>query len=108
MTFSKYTKLPGTPDITFVRSRAVVFVHGCFWHGCPQHYRPPKTSLDYWIPKLARNQARDRVVRRRLRDEAWSVLTVWECQVKKDPMRVARRIRTLVLSRAKIRAGGAP
>ncbi|MHB1313019.1 MAG: very short patch repair endonuclease [Gemmatimonadaceae bacterium] len=77
--------LPGKPDLTFPSRRAVIFVHGCFWHGhnCPRGDRVPKTNRDYWVAKIARNRARDqdRVVR--LRGLRWRVLTVWECELRK-------------------------
>jgi DNA mismatch endonuclease (patch repair protein) len=56
------SELPGTPDLGFPSLRKVIFVHGCFWHqhpGC-KLARQPKSRLDYWLPKLRRNQERDR------------------------------------------------
>lgn len=75
--------LPGTPDLVFKARRKVVFVHGCFWHqhGCRQ-YRMPKTRTEFWEPKLQGNTARDAKVQRELRELGWSVLVVWECQIK--------------------------
>lgn len=76
--------LPGTPDLVFPRLRKVIFVHGCFWHqhsGC-RLARKPKSRLDYWLPKLARNVERDRVAERELQALGWSVLTIWECETK--------------------------
>ncbi len=75
--------LPGTPDIVLKRWRTVVFVHGCFWHGCPDCYRGarvPKSNVEFWRTKVERNQARDRRVADELRAGGWNVLTVWECQ----------------------------
>lgn len=74
--------LPGSPDLTFPRLHAVVFVHGCFWHqhGCPRGARVPASNRGYWLTKLGRNAARDRRVRRALRRGGWRVLVVWECQ----------------------------
>jgi len=74
--------LPGTPDLVFRSRRKVVFVHGCFWHqhrGCGLA-RMPKTRLNYWKPKFARNKAHDHAVRARLRRKGWSSIVVWECQ----------------------------
>lgn len=75
--------LPGKPDLVFGPRRKVIFVHGCFWH---QHaeckVRPPKSNSAYWIPKLARNQARDAAARSALAEDGWDVLTVWECETK--------------------------
>jgi DNA mismatch endonuclease (patch repair protein) len=76
--------LPGTPDLTFPGRRKVVFMHGCFWHGhdCARGARVPKNNRDYWTAKIARNQARDANECERLRAMGWSVLTVWECEIK--------------------------
>ena len=93
-------QLPGSPDIVFPKYRSVVFVHGCFWHGhkgC-KHYTVPKTNTDFWVAKVARNQERDQEVWRQLEAKGWSVIIVWECQLKKSVLdetinRVAEEIR---------------
>ena len=75
--------LPGKPDLVFRSRRTVVFVHGCFWHGCPHcrsGRREVKSNADYWGPKLARNKARDIAARSALEAAGWLVLTIWECQ----------------------------
>jgi DNA mismatch endonuclease (patch repair protein) len=74
--------LPGTPDIVFPRHHKVILVHGCFWHqheGC-RLARMPKTRLEYWGPKLARNKERDVIANAKLESGGWQTLTVWECQ----------------------------
>jgi len=75
--------LPGKPDIVFPRLRAVVFVHGCFWHGhdCPL-FRLPGTRTEFWATKIARNRANDTRVTQALRDAGWRVATVWECVLR--------------------------
>ena len=76
-------KLPGTPDLVFASRRAVVFVHGCFWHRCPHcaaGRKEVRSNLAYWEPKLARNRARDSQARATLEADGWKVLTVWECE----------------------------
>ncbi|QOJ19095.1 MAG: DNA mismatch endonuclease Vsr [Phycisphaeraceae bacterium] len=80
----KRRDLPGSPDLTFPRLRAVVFVHGCYWHQhrCPRGARQPKTNRSYWLPKLRRNVERDRRAIRALRRDGWRVLVVWECQTR--------------------------
>lgn len=85
--------LPGSPDLTFPRLRAVVFVHGCYWHQhrCPRGARQPKTNRGYWLPKLKRNVERDRCAIRALRRDGWRVLVVWECQTR-DLERLRRRL----------------
>ena len=75
--------LPGTPDVVLPRWRAVVFVHGCFWHrhpGCPKVYTPASRQ-DYWLPKFARNVERDRDNRAALEALGWRVVVVWECEI---------------------------
>lgn len=77
--------LPGSPDIVLPKYRSVIFVHGCFWHGhkgC-KNYTVPKTNTDFWVAKVARNQERDQEVWRQLEAKGWSVIIVWECELKK-------------------------
>lgn len=77
-------------DIVFPRQRLAVFVDGCFWHGCPEHYRPAKTDPDgFWAAKLQRNAMRDRDTDRRLLECGWTVMRFWEHE---DPGLVAARI----------------
>ncbi|MBN1827012.1 MAG: DNA mismatch endonuclease Vsr [Candidatus Eisenbacteria bacterium] len=85
--------LPGTPDLVFPSRHMVIFVHGCFWHGhrCRRGNRIPKTNRSYWIDKINRNKARDRLQRGRLRRLGWRVMVVWECQLS-DLDRLERRI----------------
>ncbi|TSA79960.1 DNA mismatch endonuclease Vsr [Deinococcus detaillensis] len=75
--------LPGKPDLVFPRYRAVLFVHGCFWHmhGCPL-FKWPKSREEFWRTKLGRNAERDAEVETRLLETNWRVLTVWECALK--------------------------
>lgn len=76
-------RLPGHPDLVFPARRAVVFVHGCFWHcheGCA-NFRIPKTRADWWGAKLARNKTRDTEVRAALEMAGWRVIVIWECEV---------------------------
>jgi DNA mismatch endonuclease, patch repair protein len=75
--------LPGTPDLVFPRLGKVILVHGCFWHqhpGC-RFARTPKSRLDYWLPKLRRNQERDTQATKSLACLGWAVLVLWECEV---------------------------
>lgn len=75
--------LPGTPDLVLPKHRAVLFVHGCFWHqhACRLGRRQPASNRTYWEPKLARNVERDAEANRTLERLGWSVLTIWECQL---------------------------
>jgi len=89
--------LPGAPDLVFPARRKVIFVHGCFWHGhpCPRGARLPKANADYWREKIARNCKRDRRHQRRLRQLGWSILVLWECQLRNQQQIVTRLIRFL-------------
>lgn len=66
------------PDIVFKAARVVVFVDGCFWHGCPEHCRTPSTNVEYWSPKIERNRARDARNDDELEAAGWTVVRVWE------------------------------
>lgn len=80
-----YRQLAGTPDLVFPKYHTVIFIHGCFWHGhkgC-KYYTVPKTNTEFWAAKVARNQERDQKVWRDLEAMGWSVIIVWECELKK-------------------------
>ena len=77
-------RLPGNPDVVLPKYKAVIFVHGCFWHqhtGCKKATHP-KQNLDFWKEKLARNIERDKQVDKELKHLGWNVLTIWECEIK--------------------------
>ena len=79
-------RLPGCPDLVFRSRKKVIFVHGCFWHlhaNCKQ-YRLPKTKQRFWLPKLQENKKRDVANRRSLKMMGWNILTLWECELRKD------------------------
>jgi DNA mismatch endonuclease (patch repair protein) len=77
--------------------RKVIFVHGCFWHGhddpaCVDGRRQPKSNLDYWLPKLARNKERDATNEAKLLALGWAVLVIWECETS-NRQQLRRRVR---------------
>lgn len=76
-------KLPGKPDLVFPQYNAVVFVHGCFWHGhdC-RLFRPPGIRRDFWLNKISQNRQRDKLVLHQLRAAGWRTLTIWECAIR--------------------------
>lgn len=84
-------------DIVFPTERVAVFVDGCFWHGCPEHYVAPKANARFWRNKVQANRARDRDTDRRLRDLDWAVVRVWEHEAVDN--RLVAAIRRLVMSR---------
>jgi DNA mismatch endonuclease (patch repair protein) len=89
--------LPGKPDIILPGRKAVVFVHGCFWHGhtCRRGARVPKTNRDYWVAKISRNRVRDRKHRTGLKRAGWNVFTVWECEIGQEKRLASRLLRSL-------------
>lgn len=93
-------KLPGKPDLVFTSRRAVVFVHGCFWHrhaGCGLA-RMPKSRVDFWSAKLEGNRLRDVQKIKALEKMGWRVLVVWECELK-DMDRLAMQLRSFLETR---------
>lgn len=83
-------------DLVFPRVKVAVFVDGCFWHGCPEHYRAPASHADFWRDKLAANRARDHETMELLRLQDWVALRFW---THDDPLLVAEEIRCVVEQR---------
>jgi len=76
-------RLPGKPDMVFPRYRAVIFAHGCFWHGHSCHlFKMPSTREDFWKEKINRNRELDSQHIERLREMGWRIGIVWECAIK--------------------------
>jgi DNA mismatch endonuclease (patch repair protein) len=79
--------LPGQPDVVFNRRKLAIFVHGCYWHGCPScsaKRSAPKTNSEYWLAKVERNQQRFEEQTAKLEQMGWKVMIVWECHLKAD------------------------
>lgn len=86
------------PDLIFPRSRLAIFVDGCFWHGCPEHYvRPRSSTADFWASKLMQNTARDERQLKHLQNEGWRVVRVWEHEVRHSPTATALLVREAML-----------
>ncbi|PYC69184.1 very short patch repair endonuclease [Streptomyces tateyamensis] len=85
-----------TPDFVLPRYRVAVVVDGCFWHGCPEHgaaeYRGP--NAERWTQKIAANRERDQRNTRAAEADGWTVLRIWECQTRRDPVGSALRVRS--------------
>ena len=82
--------LPGCPDIVLLKYKTLIFVNGCFWHkhDCPR-FVWPSSNQDYWRPKILRNVERDNQSRKELETLGWKVITVWECELKKNVLNEA-------------------
>lgn len=75
-------KLFGNPDLVFPRKKLVIFVDGCFWHGCPECDKSPEQSGEFWVRKIETNKKRDKRVASELRSQGWTVLRVPEHDVR--------------------------
>ena len=73
----------GKPDFIHKKEKIAVFVDGCFWHGCPKHFRMPKSNRKFWSEKIRKNAERDKIVTKNLRKDGWKVLRVWEHNIKR-------------------------
>jgi DNA mismatch endonuclease (patch repair protein) len=94
--------LPGKPDLTLSKFNCIIFIHGCFWHGCQscdRGTRRPKSNADFWAEKVAKNRQRDAHVADQLREAGWRVETVWECETT-DSESLANRL-TRILPRTR-------
>lgn len=88
--------LPGSPDFVYPRKKMAVFVHGCFWHRCPDcNFELPKRNRDFWSQKFGRNVERDRLVKKELEILGWLVVEIWEHELRGDPMKVVENIRLI-------------
>lgn len=89
-------ELPGKPDIVLPKFRTVIFVHGCFWHGhagC-KYYVVPKTKTDWWLNKITRNIQLDEENIVKLKLDGWNIITLFECELKKNNLDAT--LRTIV------------
>lgn len=86
-----------TADVVFTKAKVAVFVDGCYWHGCPEHYRPATKRAEFWQEKIVGNQARDAETTETLEEYGWKVLRFWEHE---DPVQAAERVSHVVRERA--------
>lgn len=92
-----WKKAPGRPDIVYPKRKIAIFVHGCFWHRCPHCNLPlPKSNLDFWKQKFARNKKRDKDKMITLTKQGWKVFVFWECMIKDDAISCAKKIKRFI------------
>lgn len=92
-----FRELPGKPDIAFTKKKAAIFVNGCYWHGCETcGWKPPKHNSEYWTNKICNNRQRDQLKILALEAIGYTVLTVWEHELKKDIDAVVEKINTML------------
>jgi DNA mismatch endonuclease (patch repair protein) len=98
---TKTSHLPGKPDFILTELTVAIFVHGCFWHGCPECFVAPVKNHDWWCQKIAATRRRDRRKADQLRNIGYSVLTFWEHD---SDRRMIRRLDSLVVRRLDAKA----
>jgi DNA mismatch endonuclease (patch repair protein) len=89
--------LPGRPDLVFLALKTVVFVDGCFWHGCPDHYVRPRSRSDFWARKLRENVNRDREQCQQLESMGWRVVRLWEHDVLGSPEKALVEVEAVLM-----------
>ena len=95
--------LPGKPDIVLKKYKTVIFVNGCFWHGhtgC-NYFVIPKTRTEWWLKKINNTKIRDRDSINKLEELGWDVITVWECEIKKNSTEILESIKNQIINNEK-------
>lgn len=92
----RHYPITGTPDFVFPKEKIAVFIDGCFWHRCPKCYRRPKSNRKYWDQKVEDNWKRDTNTRRKLRNDGWCVIRIWEHELKESEGSVAKKIKKVL------------
>jgi len=95
--------LPGSPDIVFRGLKVAIFVDGCFWHGCAAHSVKPQTNRTFWLNKIKANQARDRKAKAALLALGWTVVRIWEHDLKTDLRHTMKSLERVLSGRKKAR-----
>ena len=86
--------LPGKPDIVFTKKKIAIFIDGCFWHKCPLCFHEPETRKEFWMKKIQSNVDRDKKVNELLKNDGWTVIRIWEHEIKKEPENAVNKIIT--------------
>jgi DNA mismatch endonuclease, patch repair protein len=88
-----FKDLPGKPDIVYTKQKVAIFINGCYWHGCEQcGWKPPKHNSEYWVNKITKNRQRDIAKKENLERLGFTVITVWEHEIKSDLGKVVQKI----------------
>jgi len=88
-------------DVVFRKSMVCVFIDGCFWHGCPKHFQPPKINTEWWLEKVEDNRRRDKRKTLMLKKHGWLVLRYWEHDINQgNTIKIAKKICQVVSKRA--------
>jgi len=95
----RHQPITGKPDFIFREKRIAVFVDGCFWHGCPKHSNMPVNNREFWERKLGANKLRDGFVTKTLKKQGWTVIRIWEHELRTDAPAVILKIKRLLNQR---------
>jgi DNA mismatch endonuclease (patch repair protein) len=87
-----YKKVCGTPDFVFLKNKLAIFVDGCFWHGCEKCNLKPATHTRFWHDKISTNKNRDKIINKKLKNDGWHIVRIWEHNIKRDNSRAFDRI----------------
>lgn len=82
----------GNPDILISEKKLVIFLDGCFWHGCPKHFKAPQSNQKFWSDKIKRNRKNDRKNIALLKKMGFRVLRIWECDLKNNSEKVLLKV----------------
>jgi DNA mismatch endonuclease, patch repair protein len=85
-------RLPGKPDIVFTKKKIAIFIDGCFWHKCPVCFQEPETRKEFWMKKIQSNIDRDKKVNEQLKNDGWTIIRIWEHEIKKEPENAVKKI----------------
>ena len=88
-----HPKIKGNPDIIIKNRKIAIFLHGCFWHGCPKCYREPKSNIAYWRNKMKNNSERDKRTMGNLKKLKWKVLVIWSHELKKQSFDLMKKLK---------------
>ena len=95
-----WKKASGRPDIAYPGRKIAIFVNGCFWHRCPHCNLPlPKSNTEFWLKKFDKNKERDAKKIHDLEEDGWKIIVLWECEIKKDALGCAKKIKELIVNR---------
>jgi DNA mismatch endonuclease (patch repair protein) len=87
-----HCEIPGKPDIVFTKKKLAIFVDGCFWHKCPVCFQEPETRKEFWMKKIQSNVDRAARVNEQLQADGWTVIRIWEHEIRKAPDTVVEKI----------------
>lgn len=89
---SHVSSLAGKPDVVFRKKKIAVFIDSDFWHGHPHRFIKPKSNIKYWKEKIAGNKQRDKKVNKKLRRKGWTIIRLWEYDIKHNPQKAINKI----------------